>query len=354
MALTRILSTTVVATMLALAGTSASAGKGEDNRRDRPIKLDLLASGLAGSIGGTIGPDGALYVPQFALGEITRIDVESGQRSTFASGLPPFIDFVGIGGAFDIAFVGDTAYVLVSLVGPEDFGPPEFGGFSTGANGIYRIDGPDTPTLIADLGAFSLANPPTGSFDYFLNGGVQYAMEAVEDGFLVTDGHHNRVLHVGLDGAIGVAKQYGNVVPSGLDVFRGQVLLAETGAITGAPGSFQEIGQITAFDAADPSVEGTVAAGISMAVDVQSGPGKSLYGLSQGIWDPTLGPDFAGFPALPFTGKLFRINADGSTTVILDELLLPTSLHFRGGIAYIVTLSGDVWKVRGLSGAGRN
>jgi hypothetical protein len=335
--------------VLALPAVGAGA---DDNRRDRPIKVDLLASGLLGSIGGTIGPDGALYVPQGATGEITRIDVETGQRSTFASGLPPFI--VGIGGAFDVAFAGETAYVLVSLVGPEDFGSPAAGGISTGANGIYRIDGPGTPTLIADLGAFSAANPPTAAFDYFLQGGVQYAMETVADGFLVTDGHHNRVLHVDFGGGISVVKQYGNVVPSGLDVFRGQVFLAESGAISGAPGSYEAIGQVAAFDAGDPSDEGTVAAGISMAVDVQAGPGNSLYALSQGDWDPTLGPEFAGGPAVPGTGRLLRVNPDGSTTALVEGLVLPTSLHFIGGTAYVVTLTGDVWKVRGVSGAGRN
>ena len=299
----KLLLTALATVALALPTAAVEAGKKDcdrsearKGRADRPIKMDLLASGLLGSVGGTIGPDGALYVPQGATGEITRIDVETGRMSTFAAGLPPFIGFIGIGGAFDVAFVGDTAYVLVSLVGPEDFGPPAAGGFSTGANGVYRIDAPGTPTLIADLGAFSAANPPTEAFDYFLQGGVQYAMEAAGDGLLVTDGHHNRILHVGLDGSISVVKQYGNVVPSGLEVFRGKVLLAESGAITGAPGSYVAIGQVTAFDAGDPTDERLVAGGISMAVDVQSGPGNSLYALSQGEWDPALGPEAAGGP----------------------------------------------------------
>lgn len=350
MDMTKALCASAAALALALPGAAAvAAGPGDG----QPIKAELLASGLAGSIGGAIGPDGALYVPQFALGEITRIDAETGAMTTFASGFPQPIPFVGLGGAFDVAFVGDTAYVLVSLVGPEDFGPPALGGFSTGANGIYRIDG-GTPALVADLGAFSAANPPGGTFDYFLLGGVQYAMEAVADGLLVTDGHHNRILHVDSSGGISTLKQYGNVVPSGLDVFRGQVFLAETGAITGSPGNFQGIGEVTAFDLGDPMDAGPVAGGISMAVDVQSGPGNSLYALSQGTWDPNLGPEFAGGPALPGTGQLLRINRDGSTSVLLDGINLPTSLHFAGGIAYVVTLSGDVWKIRGISGAARS
>ena len=224
----------------------------------------------------------------------------------------------------------------------------------TGFNGVYRIDDPTSPALLADLGDFSRTSPPPPLFDYFLPEGVQYAMEVVADGLLVTDGHHNRVLHVDFNGGVSTVKQYGNVVPSGLDVFRGQVFLAETGAITGSPGSYEEIGEVTAFDLGDPSDAGPVSSGISMAVDVQSGPGSSLYALSQGTWNPDLDESAAGAPALPGTGQLLRINRDGSTSVLLDGLDLPTSLHFAGGIAYVVTLSGDVWKVRGISGAARN
>ncbi len=43
-----------------------------------------LASGLAGSVGSTVGPDGALYVPESAAGRITRIDPSTGATSTFA------------------------------------------------------------------------------------------------------------------------------------------------------------------------------------------------------------------------------------------------------------------------------
>ena len=349
MTIKQLFSATTAAAVLALGGFSASADPGGI----LPIKADLLASGLAGSIGGTIGPDGALYVPQFGIGEITRIDPDTGAMTTFASGfpLPAIPGFPG--GVFDVAFVGDTAYALVTLVDAPDFlnaiGLPD-----TGINGVYRIDDPTMPTLVADLGDFSRMNPPPPLFSYVLPEGVQYALEPVENGLLVTDGHHNRILHVDFNGGTSVMKQYGNVVPAGLDVFRGQVLLAETGAISGSPGAYEEIGVVTAFELGDPMSGGTVADGISMAVDVQSGPGNSLYALSQGTWDPNLDESAAGAPALPNTGQLLRINRDGSSTVLLDGINLPTSLHFKGGIAYIVALSGDVWKLRGVSGAGRN
>ena len=318
----------------------AEAGSG-----DRPLDVDRLATGLAGTIGGTVGPDGMLYVPEFARGEVTRIDPESGATQPFASGLPlPAIPGVP-GGVFDVAFLGGQAYALVTIVdAPEflnDLGVPD-----TGANGLYRIDGLNQWTLIADLGEFARQNPPSG-FDFVLPEGVQFALEAVRGGFLITDGHLNRVLFVTPAGDVRIAAQYDNVVPAGIDVVRGKVLLARTGPIAGAPGAYQEIGEITKLN------ERPVASGISMAVDVQKGPGRSLYALSQGVWDPMLGPEAAGAPALADTGKLLRVEPKGAVKTLLEGLDQPTSLHFIGGTAFVVTLPGDVWRIRGVSGAGR-
>ena len=48
--------------------------------------------------------------------------------------------------------------------------------------------------------------------------GVQYAMQPFRGGFLVTDGHHNRVLWAGRDGALRELIAFGNIVPTGLEV----------------------------------------------------------------------------------------------------------------------------------------
>ena len=70
-----------------------------------------------------------------AAGRVSRVDPRTGDITTFASGLPESV--VGIGGAIDVAFIGRTAYVLVTLVGPDVGGDPE------DKVGIYRVDGPD-------------------------------------------------------------------------------------------------------------------------------------------------------------------------------------------------------------------
>jgi hypothetical protein len=92
--------------------------------------------------------------------------------TTFASGLPPAI--APIGGAIDVAFIGKTAYVLVTLVGPDVGG--------SDVVGIYRVDGPDSFTVVADIGEFSLNNPPNTAFS------VRTGVEGVSDGNDDSDG----------------------------------------------------------------------------------------------------------------------------------------------------------------------
>ena len=75
-----------------------------------------LVTGLASGSGSTVGPDGALSVTEGATGTVLRVDPDTGEVTTFASGLPSSI--IGIGGAMDIVFIGGTAYVLVTLHRP--------------------------------------------------------------------------------------------------------------------------------------------------------------------------------------------------------------------------------------------
>jgi hypothetical protein len=301
----------------------------------------LLVSGLEGTSGSALGPDGALYVTEGAAGRLSRIDTQTGAVTTVATGLPPSV--IGIGGAIDVTFIGQTPYVLVTLVGADlddIFGPgtaPNGGAIV----GIYRIDGPTSYTIIADIGAHSLANPPTEyTFDYFLPTGVQYAIETYRGGFLVSDGHLNRVLWVTLDGEISVFQSFGNIVPTGLEVHGNTVYMAEAGP---APHAAAD-GKVVSFTARSSGAT-EVASGGPLMVDVKFGRGRTLYALSQGDWDQ----QFEGSPALPETGALWEITSDGGLAMIADGLNIPTSFQVLGNTAYIVTLLGEVWQLDGLS-----
>jgi hypothetical protein len=57
-----------------------------------------------------------------------------------------------------------------------------------------------------------------------------------------------------------------------------------------------------------------------------------------------------GSPASPNTGALVEVNRDGSFTVIADGLDQPTSLEFIENTAYVVTLTGQIWKIHSVLG----
>jgi hypothetical protein len=49
---------------------------------------------------------------------------------------------------------------------------------------------------------------------------------------------------------------------------------------------------------------------------------------------------------LPNTGSLVMANRSGGFTVLAGGLDRPTSLEFIGRSAYVVTLTGEVWRRR--------
>lgn len=289
----------------------------------------LLVSGLEGGSGSTIGPDGALYVPENAAGKISRVDPQTGDVTPFASGLPPIAPEIGIGGTMDVVFMDGTAYALVTLVGmivgTED------------VNGIYRMDDPDSWTVIADIGQFSLDNPPKP--DFFVPTGVQYAITTYQGDFIVTDGHHNRVLRVTLDGDISEIATFDDIVPTGLEVSASSntIYMTEAGPVPHLP----ENGKVMAITPGE-SEPVEVASGARLAVDVEYGCCGTLYVLAQGEF---VEGHEEGSPAEPNTGSLMRVNANGTVTSVVDGLDRPTSFEIIGNTAYVVTLGGEIWTV---------
>jgi sugar lactone lactonase YvrE len=294
--------------------------------------LTRLVTGLASGSGSTVGPGGDLYITEGATGRVLEIDPRSGEVSTFAEGLPPWLAHLGILGAMDVEFVGGTAYVLVTGVGPD------LGGSST--VGVYRVDGPDSVTVVADIGTWSIDHPPEPAF--FVPSGVPYSMESYRGDLIVADGHHNRVLQVTLDGDISEIMTFPNIVPTGLAIKGNTIYLAQAGPVPHLP----ENGKVVSFGIGDDSAD-LVASGARLLVDVEFGRGNTMYALAQGLF-PVGNPE--GSPALPNTGSLVKVNGDGTFSVIVDGLNQPTSLELIGNTAYIVTLGGEVWRVDDVSG----
>jgi len=223
--------------------------------------------------------------------------------------------------------------VLVTLVDPDVGG--------SDVDGIYRVDGPNSFTIVADIGDFNINNPPTIPFPFFIPTGVQYALQTFRGGLLVTDGNLNRVLRVTLDGEISVLIAFDDIVPTGLAVSGNTIYMAEGGPVP----HLAQNGKVVAFGPKSTTAT-EVASGAPLLVDVEFGRGRSLYALSQGPGVPGAPP---GSPAQPNSGALVKVNGDGTLTVITDHLNLPTSLEFIGTTAYVVTLTGEVWKIDGVS-----
>jgi len=280
-------------------------------------------------------------------GRIQRVDPRRGTVTTFADGLPLQIEGVVGGGVVDIAFIGRTAYVLVSGVSgfwTELIGSPN----RPAAEGIYRLDrvgsGTTRATLIADIYTWSEENPPESS-EYFVPGGYTYAMEPYGRGFLVTDAHHNRILRVGLDGRIIVHTDFAqNVVPTGLEHVGPLVVVGQAGPVPHTPATGRALALWRTHDRAFP-----IASGAPLLVDVEFGPRHRLYGLAQGDWPYEGQEGKEGFPAAPNTGFLMLADHHGRFRSVVAGLDRPTTFEFIGNTAYVVTITGKVLRISGLS-----
>jgi hypothetical protein len=306
---------------------------------DGPCTDDICSSGS------TVGPDGALYVTDSTAGRIRRVDPRRGTVTTYADGLPAAIPGVVGGGLADIAFHGRTAFVLVTgvsafwteLVGSDR---------APAAEGIYRLDrvgsGRTRATLVADLYAWSEDHPPQHP-GFFIPGGFTYALQAYRGGFLVTDGHHNRVLRVSLAGSVSVFTDFGaNVVPTGLDRVGRTVLVGQAGPVPHVPAT----GRVVALRRPGGRVV-EVAAGAPLLVDVEVGR-HAVYGLSQGDWPYEGQEGKEGFPAAPDTGALMRADRNGDFRTVVSGLDRPTTFELVDDHAYVITITGKVLTVSGL------
>src|SRR5262249_5431786 len=106
-----------------------------------------------------------------------------------------------------------------------------------------------------------------------------------------------------------------------------------------------QTGKVVSFGPKSPTAT-EVASGAPWVLDVQFGLGRTLYALSFGTFDPITEPLNL---AVPNTGALVKVNGDGTFTVVVHRLDQPTSLEFIGNKAYVVTLTGEIWVIDGLS-----
>ena len=325
---------------VALVATTAACGSDGGSSDAVATVLNDTALGGQGA-GSTIGPDGALYVTKNVDGSLLRIDPATGTAKVVAVGLPKRV--IDTGGAMDVAFLDERAYVLVSVAGKNVEGPDV-------PMGIYALDEDGTFSLVADLGAWSEAHPPADT-DWFLSQGVQYSMEAWNGSLVVSDAHHGRLLQVEPSGAVAelLAFESTDAVPTGLAVIDGDLSVATAGPIPHLPET--SIIRSVKGDDASSAIgrwDDTYTGDVGLIVDIEPGPGGSMYGLLQGHWGLDPGPENEGLPASENTGVIVQVDDNGEFRIVVDGLNQPTSLAISGDMGYVVTNVGTIVEIEGL------
>jgi hypothetical protein len=196
--------------------------------------------------------------------------------------------------------------------------------------------------IIADLGAFEKANNPTGD-EIDTN---PFGLLRDGDRWIVADAGANALLEVHPNGHVKTLAIFPNRMveappflglPPGTKIPMDEV---PTSVVKGPDGAYY-VGQLTGFPfpvdgarvyritpGADPATAAEVyAEGFTNIIDIAFGPNGRLYVLE--IFKN-------GLLSGDLTGALIRVNADGSQTLITDQLTAPGGLAIaRNGTFYV-------------------
>ena len=339
--------------------------RGAEAQEPGPSAGALLTDGLLQPKNMKIGPDGFLYVAESGTGgdtpitlpdgvetsvgptgRISRIDTATGARTTVIEGLPsslgPVNDAVG---PTDVDFIDGDLYYLQTH-GGEDWGFPDT------PTGIYRVEDDGTATLVADIGQFNIDNPvdsiTSGAQPDVEPGGNPYSMMVRDDVFYVVDGNHNRLIRATTTGEVSEIVEFPDH-PVSTGITQSSDTSPFTVSYFGAAPFLPEDGRIvTAALPSGPVTE--VTRGESMLTDVEYGPGGQLYAL-QFNDSVEAGADLFA----PFTGKILKVNSDGSMSPVVIGLTFTTGMHFDGDTAYVANDglnalgTGQVWRIDNFS-----
>ena len=331
--------------VLATAGSAGGAGNAD---RSSAATVTVMASGLANPRGLKFGPDGFLYVAEGGLGgslstdglcpqvgeagpytggfnsRISKIS-PAGVRSTVVDDLPSS-EALAVGGL--VSGVADVAFLHGHLYGIEA-GAGCSHGLAGTHNSVFRVNG-TTTTDIANLSAFQMANPVANpDCCDFEPDGTWYSMVSERGALYAVEPNHGEVDRITGDGNISrvvdVSASQGHVVPTSLSN-HGDFFFGNLGTFPVRPGT-ESIwrlgfsGRLTTWATGLTTVLGTAwdSRGRLYALESMTDAGGPSADVSE-----------AG------TGKVVRINANGSQKVVVEGLSFPTAMTFGpDGALYI-------------------
>jgi hypothetical protein len=296
----------------------------------------LFYKGLTNPRGLKFGPDGALYVAEAGPGGtqttanicpliqvappvgpfkgsqtgggVSRIDM-AGNRTVITNQLPSSNDALvppGAMGPSDVAFMGETLYVLMAGAGCSH-------GVSNFPNALLRVNPDHSTSVVADLGAWLLANPTTAPAPDFEPEGVWYSMVAKGDKFYTIEPNQGMFVEVGLDGSINkiadISAEKGHIVPTAL-TYKGNYYV-------GNLGTFPIEGKSVVMKITPSGNIQEIASGFSAILGIAIDQQSRIY-----VLEMTSG---AMFPS-PGRGRIVRINQNGSKEEITSGLSFPTAM----------------------------